>query len=70
MGLQVSGSPGCCLEMTGGQGNTHIPLSPLQAGLQRLGWETGKSEGQYLFRDKELYSQTVSERGYPWIKGT
>lgn len=70
VGLQVSGSLSCCLVDDWRAGNTHTPLSPLQASLQRLGWETGKSQGQYLFRDKEIYSQTCSERGYPWKKGT
>ena len=36
-----------------------LHFSPLQAGLQDLGWETGKAERQYLFRDKEINSQTV-----------
>ena len=31
---------------------------------------SGKSERQYLLRDKEIYSQTVTVSGYPWKKGT
>ena len=64
VGLQVSGSLSCCLVDDWRAGNTHTPLSPLQASLQRLGWETGKSQGQYLFRDKEIHSQAVSESGF------
>ena len=56
------------LEMTGGQElHRHSTFS-------FAGWSaasgSGKSECQYLLRDKEIYSQTVSENGYPWKKGT
>ena len=54
------------LEMTGGTRKHTNSLSPLQAGSSGSGWETGKSECQYqyLFRDKEINSQAISESGY------
>lgn len=68
VGLQVSGSPGFCLgdDWQAGKHTFHFPFVGRSAASGVGNW---KIRGQYLFRDKEIYSQTVSERGYPWIKG-
>ena len=45
---------------------THKFTFPFAGWSSGSGWETGKSECryQYLFRDKEINSQAVSESGY------
>lgn len=62
--LQVAAA----LEMTGGQETTQTLHFQLCRPVCSVGLR--KSERQYLLRDKEIYSQTVSETGYPWKKGT